>query len=190
MKIRLELTGTAALLMHNIQLANPLNSYARAMKVISSKRKKTDEDYEELARLEYLGGLYISEQLGPYIPGANIEKCLIEGGRVTKQGKQIERGLFVVDNEIPVLYRGPRDALGLLADESFRDVAAVKVGQARVMRTRPMFRDWSVEVDCEVDGGLLNVETLQSIATDAGNMVGIGDHRPRYGRFQCAIQKL
>jgi hypothetical protein len=58
------------------------------------------------------------------------------------------------------------------------------------MRTRPMFRDWSVEVDCEVDGGLLNVETLQSIATDAGNMVGIGDHRPRYGRFQCAIQKL
>jgi hypothetical protein len=190
MKVRLSIQGTAPLLMHNIQLADPLNDYARAMKVISSKRKKTDEDYEELAHLEYLGGLYLSDTLGPYIPGANIEKSIIEGGRVTKQGKQIERGLLVVENEIPLIYRGPRDAAGLWADKSFRDVSAVKVGQARVMRTRPMFREWSADVDCEVDGGLLNLETLQAITTDAGKMVGIGDHRPRFGRFECVIDRL
>jgi len=76
MKVRLTLTGTAPMLMHNIQLADPLNAIARAMKEISSKRKKTDEDQLRMAELEFKGGLYITDQLGPYVPGVNVEKCL------------------------------------------------------------------------------------------------------------------
>ena len=69
MKVRLSIEGTAPLLMHNIRLADPLNPIAKAMKAISSKRKKTDDDLAQLARLEFEGGLYVLPDLGPYLPG-------------------------------------------------------------------------------------------------------------------------
>lgn len=190
MKVRLTLNGTAPMLMHNIQLADPLHPIARAMKEISSKRKKTDEDQFRLAELEFKGGLYISDELGPFVPGVNVEKCLVEGARITKQGKQVERGLFVVENECPLLYQGPRSADALWANEDFRSRMAVKVGTSRVQRTRPMFRTWALEATAEVDPALLNLESVQSIATDAGNMVGLGDFRPRYGRFTALVEAL
>lgn len=190
MKVRLTLTGTAPLLMHNIQMADPLNPLVRAMKEISGKRKKTDEDLLRMAELEFKGGLYITDELGPYVPGVNVEKCLVEGARVTKQGKQVERGLFVTDNEVPLLYQGPRTSDALWANEDFRSRLSVKVGQSRVQRTRPIFREWAIEVSAEVDPALLNLDSLQSISTDAGSMVGIGDYRPRYGRFEAVVEVL
>lgn len=57
------------------------------------------------------------------------------------------------------------------------------------MRTRPMFRQWMLEAVAELDSGLLSVEQLQAIADDAGSMVGLGDYRPRYGRFECAVEE-
>lgn len=189
MKVRITITGTAPLLMHNVRLANPLDPIARAMKETSSKRKKTDEDHERLARLEFEGGLYIDDT-GPYLPGANIEKCLVEGARVTRQGKQVERGLFVIDNEVALVYDGPRTADGLWADESFRSLMSVKVGTSRVTRCRPMFRSWVLEANAEMDGAQLNLGTLQAIAIDAGAMVGLGDYRPRYGRFTAEVEAL
>lgn len=190
MKVRFSVTGTAPLLMHNIRLANPLDPIARQMKEISGKRKKTDADHEDLARLEFVGGLYLLDEIGPYVPGVNLEKAIVEGGRITKQGRQVERGLFVTDNEVPLLYRGPRDPEALWADPSFRSVMAVKVGQARVMRTRPVFREWALEFDAEVDEGLLSVDVLDAITRDAGSMVGIGDYRPRFGRFTSVLEVL
>jgi hypothetical protein len=188
-KVRITLTGTAPLLMHNVRLANPLDPIARAMKETSGKRKKTDEDLERLARLEFEGGLYC-DAAGPYLPGANIEKCIVEGARVTRQGKQVERGLFVTDNEVPLLYNGPRTPDELWANEEYRSMMAVKVGQARVMRCRPIFRSWTMEANAEMDGAQLNLSTLQSIASDAGAMVGLGDYRPRYGRFEVEVEAL
>lgn len=193
MKVRLSLTGTAPLIVHNIRLANPLDPITREVKVISGKRKKTDDDLMQLARLEFEGGLYMSDVIGPYIPGANVEKCIVEGGRITKQGKQIERGLFVIDNEIPLVYRGPRDVEGMWADEDFRLVQTVRVPPrtgSRVQRCRPIFRQWALDAEAEVDPGLLNLDTLASIATDAGSMCGLGDYRPRYGRFAVEVTAL
>lgn len=190
MKVRLSIEGTAPLLMHNIRLADPLHPITKAMKAISSKRKKTDDDMEQLARLEFEGGLYLHPDLGPYLPGANVEKCIVEGGRITKQGKQVERGLFVVDNEVPLLYQGPRSADDLWADQNFRDTSAVKVGQSRVMRTRPKFSSWAADVDAEIDPGMLALDVLAGIVDDAGAKVGLGDYRPRYGRFTATITPL
>lgn len=189
MKVRMTLEGTAPLLCHNVRLANPLDPIVRAMKEISSKRKKTDEDLERLARLEFEGGLYLDEA-GPYIPGANVEKCLVEAGRITRQGKQVERGLFVTDMEVPLLYRGPRDPEGLWADLNFRSMMSVRVGMARVMRCRPIFSEWRLEVNATMDPAQLNLDTLETILTDAGQMVGLAEHRPRYGRFVGTVEVL
>lgn len=190
MKIRIDLEGTSPMLQHNIQLADPLNPIARQMKLISKKRTKTDDDFEELARLEFLGGLYINADLGPYVKGVAIEKSFVEGGRISKQGKSIERGLFITDVEVPLLYKGPRTAEELWEDVNFRDVQAVRVGQSRVMRTRPIFRNWSLSADAELLTDVLNLDTFESLATDAGLMVGLGDNRPRNGRFSVQVTKL
>lgn len=196
MKIRFTITGTAPLLMHNQRLADPLDPYAKALKVISAKKKKTDEDHEEMARIEFEGGLYFDDSLGPYIPGVNVHRSMVEGARMTKRGKDIERALLVLDDVCPLAYKGPRDVKGLYADKRYVSRKSVKVGQARVMRTRPMFAEWTLECEAELDLALLNFEDVQAIAETAGSLAGLGDYRPSsphggpHGRYLAVVEQL
>lgn len=189
-RFQLTCTGTTPLLLHNARLSNPLDEIAKAMKRVTSKRTKTEEDHEELARLEHMGSLYFDTDLGPYLPGQNFERCLVDAGRITKSGKKIERGVFVESNINPLAYSGPRDFAGLWADENFRLSASVKVGTNRVTRTRPQFRKWAVEATGTYDPAIINLDELQEIAVTAGTMIGLGDWRPRYGRFVATVEKI
>lgn len=189
-RFRITCTGTTPLLMHNARLSNPLDEVAKAMKRISSKRTKTEEDHEELARLEHMGGLYFDSDAGPYLPGQNFERCLVDAARITKSGKKIERGVFVETNVNPVAYRGPRTVEGLWKDDNFRHSASVKIGTNRVTRTRPQFRDWTVDAEGVYDPAVINLEELAEIAGTAGRMIGLGDWRPRFGRFEATVEKI
>lgn len=187
---RLTITGTAPLLMHNARLADPLNPATKALKKVTGKRQKTDEDHEEIARLEHAGSLYLDPDVGPYIPGQNIERALVDGARISKQGVKVQRGVFISTDVNPVGYKGPRDAAGLWADENFRHMASVKIGQSRTMRCRPIFREWAVEADGILDPSVIDLDSLEAIAVAAGQMVGLGDWRPRFGRFEASVVKL
>lgn len=187
---RLTCTGTTPLLMHNAQLSDPLNPIAKAMKRISAKRTKTEEDYEAMARLEFEGGLYLDPDMGPHVPGQNFERCLVDAARITKSGKKIERGVFVETNVNPLGYKGPRTVAELWADQNFRHSASVKVGTNRVTRTRPQFRTWTVAADAQYDPSVINLDELREIATTAGMMIGLGDWRPRFGRFTAEVEKI
>lgn len=189
-QFRLTCTGTTPLLMHNARLSNPLDDVAKKMKRITAKRTKTEEDYEELARFEHMGGLYFDPDVGPYVPGQNFERCLVDAARITKSGKKIERGVFVETDVNPVSYDGPRDIDGLWKDANFRHAASVKVGMQRVTRTRPYFREWVVAADGMFDAAVINLEELQEIADTAGRMIGLGDWRPRFGRFTAELEKI
>lgn len=186
-RFRMTCTGTKPLLMHNARLSNPLDDIAKAMKRVTAKRIKTDEDHEELARLEHMGGLYLDSDLGPYVPGQNFERCLVDAARITKAGKKIERGVFVDTDVNPLAYDGPRDVDGLWKDENFRHAASVKVGTSRVTRTRPQFREWMVEAEGEFDAAVISLTELSEVATTAGLMIGLGDWRPRFGRFVAQV---
>jgi hypothetical protein len=187
MEFTITMTGTAPLLMHNIRLADPLDTFAKALKRVTSKRTKTEDDHEEMARTEFYGGLYLDPDVGPFVPGENVQKCLIEGARINKLGKSVERGLFIHTDVNPLAYTGPRDADGLWKNENFRHRAAVRVGTSRTMRCRPMFRQWRCEARGILDTSQLNLDDLRSIADNAGAMIGLGDRRPRFGRFTCEI---
>ena len=67
--VNVRIEGHQPLIFHNSQLANPLNKWAKAMKDVTSKRKKTDADLLELQRLEFMGGIYYDEAVGVYLPG-------------------------------------------------------------------------------------------------------------------------
>lgn len=189
-KFRLTCTGTTPLLMHNARLSNPTDEIAKAMKRVSSKRTKTDDDHEELARLEHMGSLYFDDDMGPFIPGQNFERCLVDAARVTKAGKKIERGVFVETNINPLAYDGPRTIDELWKDDNFRHVASVKVQQNRVTRTRPQFRTWAVDADGMFDPAVISLEELAEIAETAGRMIGLGDWRPRFGRFDPQVEAI
>lgn len=185
-ELRFRLSGSAPLLMHSGELANPLDEWSKKMKKISSKRGKTDADYEAMAKIEYLGGLYTNEAGEPIIPVRVLEGTLIGGAKKKKLGKLFTSAVFV--NEDAVLeYDGPKSAEKLVDDPKFRLTAGVKVGQARVMRTRPMFPEWSLEVTVSYIEGEVEKEDIVDAFNSAGILVGLGDWRPKYGRFTSEL---
>jgi len=171
--------------MHNGQLADPGNAHARSIKEISSKRAKVEADYEEMAKREWLGSLYLHNG-EPCIPGYVLEGALIgKGGAARKQkmGKEAAAALYVVRN-FPLEYDGPRDPLELWEIEAFRFQALVRVGQARILRTRPCFREWAATIEVEFETELLNYEDVVHWMEIAGSQVGLMDWRPKHGRFE------
>jgi len=183
--LNFKIRGVSPLLMHNGQMADPANQYSRAIKEISAKRAKTEADYEEMARLEWLGALYLAEGV-PCIPGYVLEATLIgRGGAARKQkmGKQAAAGLYVTA-DFPLEYDGPRDPKDLWLLEAFRFQTLVRVGQARIMRTRPIFNEWAASVSIEVEPDLVNVADAKLWMAIAGRESGLMDWRPKFGRFE------
>ncbi|MGE0342535.1 MAG: hypothetical protein AB7O86_05665 [Porticoccaceae bacterium] len=187
MKLQITLTGDGPMLMHAERLANPLDDLVIQMKEITSKRKKTEQDMAALARLEFEGGLYLAGDAGPCIPTWNIKKCFVEGGRINKLGKHIERAMALIDQDAILVYAGPRDVDGLWAAK-FYDMRSVKVGTSKVTRCRPRFANWTASFLVELDDSIINVHEFEAIAERAGRMVGIGDFRQRYGRFTVEME--
>lgn len=188
-KLNITITSSAPLLMHSARLSNPLDPIAKAMKKVSAKRVKTDDDHLEMARLEHMGSLYFEENIGPFIPADNIWRCLQDAAKKRKLGQQVKSGLIVTTDVNPLAYDGPRDLDGLWADENFRHQASVKVQTSRVIRTRPIFQDWACEAEMIYDPTQLDQSQIEEIAEIAGTLIGLGDWRPKFGRFEATIEK-
>lgn len=182
-RIKAKIEGEAPLLMHSALLNDPLSEVSLAMREISRRRSKSEDDIMELARLEFLGGLYVNEKQRPVVPGPNIESCIVDGAKAQKLGKRFKAGVFV--NHDPELeYDGPRTPERLFKDARFRDTRRVKVGQSGVMRTRPIFQQWALEFSIDYNVEAADFRTIECALVQAGRMVGLCDYRPRFGRFR------
>ena len=185
------------LLMHNGQLANPLNAYAKALKLLTAKRKKTDEDYAEIARLEWEGGLYLQNGI-VVIPGSNIDRCIWDAAKMSKDGKTYRQGVIVADDYCPLAYRGKKikvngtkEIPNLELDKYFAEYnfqTMVKVGKDKVLRTRPIFYDWSLECTLYFEETRFDERTLLNIVQRAGAYTGLMEDRPRKGSF--SVEKI
>ncbi len=193
MKVVLTVDGGAdsngsALLMHNERLADPLDPAARAVSEIAGKRKKTEAEHLELARREFLGGLYTNGN-GPMIPAGNILRCIQGGARRVKKGKDVNRGIVPLADHADLIYDGPRDEDSLWKD-GFWLRKGVGVGTSRVMRTRPCFNEWRLELPIEVDPDIWDLHALQEVCELAGKYEGLGDMRPVQGRCKITATPL
>jgi hypothetical protein len=72
----------------------------------------------------------------------------------------------------------------------FVDTRSVRVTTNRVDRTRPYFSTWGFEADVVIEPSILEAEDLSTIVDQAGRLVGLGDYRQAYGRFEAAVQPL
>jgi len=187
--VRYRIKGEVPLIMHNGRLADPLDHYSKAIKEVSSKRNKTDADHEQMAHLEFLGGLYLLEG-EPCVPWDVLEGALLgRGGAARKQkaGKQAAAGMWV-SNDFPLEYEGPRSAEELWKDKRFVFRTPVRVQSSKVMRTRPIFEEWGAEVAVEFNPDIINESDIDLWIRVAGAEVGLMDWRPKFGRF--SVEKL
>lgn len=184
----IDITGTAPLLVHSARLSDPLDPATKAMAKVTGKRKKTEDDHAELGRLEHAGSLYIHEDFGPYIPGSNVEACLFKAASKVKLMTALKTALLIPTEVNPLLYQGPRDVDGLWNNKTFVHRASVKVGTSRVIRTRPVFPQWALTVEGTLDTEVIDPDQFIQIVDTAGALIGLGDWRPRFGRFTAKTE--
>jgi len=179
--LQFRLTSSCPMLMHNGQTADPLNKWSKLIKKISGKRAKTDEDHERISYLEFMAGLYMSED-GPILPSYLIDAVIIKGANLSKEGTLAKSGMFAPTYAV-LEYEGPRVAEELWEHGGFTDRQPARVSGARIIRTRPIFRQWSTIVTVNVEPEIINPSLISDWLITAGKRIGVGDWRPQHGRF-------
>jgi hypothetical protein len=182
---RSEVGGTP-LLCHNERLADPLDPITMEIAKLSGQRKKTEAIYLDMARLEFVGGLYFDEDLGPCIPTWNVVRCIQDGGKRFKLGADVVRALIPLTELTPIEYDGPRTIDAMWEDGRFASRKGVGISGRRVIRTRPVFTEWKIVAEVELDLDVMTAEKVDLAVFAAGKYSGIGDNRPVFGRFHGA----
>src|ERR1043166_8320444 len=93
--LKYQATGITTLLMHSDVTANPLHPFTKDLKALTGKRKKTDEDYERIAKSEFIASLYYKKDTGYYMPAKNIDATLLASAKMFKLGVIWKQGAFV-----------------------------------------------------------------------------------------------
>lgn len=125
-------------------------------------------------------------------PAAHFEASMVKAAvnfKITgKRGKTYKdlfrAAVFVTPEEIPHNIPVP-DVLDTDGDKPlYLDMRPVVVNRARVVRIRPTFKSgWELAFGIEVIDDQISPELVQDVLTLAGKTVGIGDFRPKFGRF-------
>lgn len=180
------------MVMHNGLLADPMYPYTLAIKKITSKgsKKLTEHDYAERDRLEWEGGLYWSEEIGGFaLPSDNLERCIQEGAKKNRLGKDFAAAVFVQETEVEVKHRlTGKTKERIYAEPTYTIRKGVKVQLARIIRIRPLVpTGWNMEFTVEFDESIVNKQAVTTALTEAGSLVGLGDWRPKFGRFSVEV---
>lgn len=187
--VDVEVRGLQPLLMHSPQGVDPTHPLVRQMKDITSKgsRKKSSSDLEEQDWLEFQLALYHDGQQ-VYVPDTALVGAIREGAKQNRRGREVQAGVDVVGETIPLKYDGPKTPRELY-EARFVDRRPAGVQKARVMRVRPRFNAWGLAFTLVVDDKIMNPGDVRAALEIAGLRCGLLDHRPRFGRFEVATWK-
>lgn len=193
---------TTPLLQHNPRGVDPDFHLQRDIRKITAKKaNKTEEDRQRLKKLEFHSHGYFDDNCGPYLTATHFEAALKEAGKLSRDGKNIERGLEVRGIDDPqhifLEYNGPRKAQELfefckdakgnlnLDNNPFIDIRVAGNKKSRILRTRPRFPTKTKAtflLDYQTD--ILDPEKVVSLVERAGLYIGVGDGRAiKMGRF-------
>lgn len=169
-EVQVKIAGIATLLQHRYRFKDETND--------KTTRKTGRPDYSE----EWRTALYVDETGMIYEPASHIEGALVRAAgnfQITGRSKKTYRELvksavFVTPDAIPLGKKEP----------DFIHKARVIVSRSAVERLRPAFRVWELSFTIQVLDDQLDKQVVQQILQHAGQYQGIGDYRPRYGRFR------
>lgn len=182
-KICFKVEGVQPLMQNNSQTVNPFNKYTVALKPLTAKRKKTEDDMEEMYALQFESSLYMKDDTY-IIPADHFWKSVCTAAKEMKLGKKFEQSFQVVDDcilEFPEKDMTPKELFEEKSHVDIRD--GVIQGRSRVPVCRAIFAEWSTVVECWYDESQLDKNDIVRIFNIAGCRYGVGTYRKKYGRF-------
>jgi hypothetical protein len=213
------LTGLTPLIMHADNLA--FSEKVKAWQKDPQNKELSTAGDDRAPAWVWMGYLYHDTKVIG-LPADNLMTMLREGGaKVINKGKetykkQTQAGI-VIDSqlwplEIPKEI-GVKQFNNLFKSNDFMEhltaaesagfellVKRAKIGAAKHVRVRPLFRQWSATgtltvIDAELSG--ITKPVLQKILDVAGSLCGLGDWRPSspkssgtFGRFSATLKKI
>lgn len=177
--------GTAPLLQHRFPMPDLTNASKGGRKVTGAV------DYSD----EWRKALYVTKEGEIYQPAIHFEAALtaaaarfkVTGGRGRSYKDLFKAAIFVAPDEVLFGLQAP-DELDTDADKPlYIDARPAVVQRARIVRLRPAFKaGWELSFEIECLDDQIHADLLQDVLILAGRNVGIGDHRPRFGRFSVS----
>ncbi len=156
-------------------------------------KKKYDDDEEAAIRT------YKDDDGTYYHPSTAIRVALLTACTNRKLGKKAAKGVvagsvFPAEDKITICNGNGKPMKKYAVDKR-----PAKVGTARILRCRPMWKNWSMQVPLEVDTDFVQPKDVTELLNIAGRIIGIGDMRPdtskgkngvgSFGRFEAEMVK-
>jgi hypothetical protein len=164
-KISVKIKGVADLLMNKFTEEKNQNS----------RGKKVYDDKEETEKK-----LYRDEE-GIFAPNTWIKECLVKSAKDFKiKGRKSYSDYF--KSGILVLPQKIRGNLTQIGYETHK--VPVVIQRARIMRCRPLFRNWELEFEIQIIDPQISHQLIKEVLEASGKYCGIGDWRGEYGRFE------
>lgn len=154
------------------------------------------------------------------IPADNLMTVIREGAKRVSTGKrgtfksQSQSGILINEESWPLFVNGKtvawNEVTTLGAEESFDKhqkfaiahgfelfVKRAKIGQAKHVRVRPRFQNWSCTGSVTILDDAITKPLLQTILDQAGRFAGLGDWRPSspkspgpFGTFTATVEEM
>lgn len=169
-KIKTKIKGVAPLLQHKL----PLEVEAE----LESKTKKREGKSKEDSPADFL--YKIGDKI--YQPAEHIVQAIIKkltNYKIQGRGKKTykEMGIGSI-NIIPEFIQHKKQKW--VVDTRTVVIPATK---GRTVRKRPKLEEWELEFFIEIFNDDMPMEVVKGALDDAGREGGLGDYRPRFGRF-------
>ena len=178
--------GVAALIQHKFGIQTQTQMEK------PSKKRTGAPDYSE----EWRDTCYLDPDSKLAQPGLHIEMAMVKaasafkvpGGRGKTYKDLFNSAVFVRPDLITHNQAVPeKPGINEYDAPVYVDLRPVVVQRARVLRSHlALAPGWRLTFQIEVQDDEIRLDVVQDVLAQAGQMVGIGDYRPRYGRFRIA----
>jgi hypothetical protein len=183
-EVVVKIQGSAPLLMHKFSM----EATAELEGTVKSRKTGPPAPEVEAEQSAYRLDPANGDKKGQLcVPGEHIYQTMVKAAssfQVKGQGKKTFKDPVKGGVDVSPEYSGITSLKGEKLYDYAIDKRPARIGTSRVLRARPRLEEWSVEFKLSVlDERILPVEVLQSILVRAGQHNGIGDYRPRFGKF-------
>jgi len=169
-KVKCEIKGISPLLQHKMSLEQEAQLESKTKKRSGQAKGDNPEDF-----LYKLGNKIVQ-------PSEHILQAIVKRmssykiqGRGKKTYKEMAIGCLFIKPEF-IEHKNQKWEVDVRT-------VVIPATKGRTIRKRPILKDWALSFEIEISNDEMPLEVLKNALDDAGREGGIGDYRPRFGRF-------
>jgi len=181
--LEVEIVGSCPIIFHRWSCED-VESKALAKK--GSKEKKSDN----------IGSYVYRDNDGDVcLPGEYLKMAMVYAAKFRQDPRSPRKSAFDLFKAGVVAVTDLAKINGGTKDWDFLDKRRVVIQRNSITRTRPAFlKGWNAEIDLMISvPEYLDYSFVSEVLSMAGKLIGVGDFRPSYGRFdiaKCKIKEL